>query len=53
MIRDPACKMNDLCVKDFSHSGAMACNLCLELVHFPLQTHQASFNQRFPKQELP
>jgi len=47
MIRDPAWKMNDFCVKDLSHSGAMPCNLRLELVHFPLQTHQTSFNQRF------
>jgi len=51
MIRDPAWKLNDFRVKDLSHSGAMACNLCLELVHFPLQPHQTSFIQHFPKSD--
>jgi len=32
-----------------SHSGAMPCNLCLELTHFPLQPHRTRFIQRFPK----
>jgi len=64
MIRDSAYKMNDFCVpqgtisaasgihlvKDLSHSGAMACNLCLELAHFPLQPHQTRFIQPFPGQ---
>jgi len=47
MIRDTACKMNDFRVKDLSHSGAMACNLCLELAHFPLQPHRNRFIQHF------
>jgi len=47
MIRGAACKTNDFRVKDFSHSDAMPCNLCLELVHFPSQPHQTSFNQHF------
>jgi len=45
MIRDAAYKMNDFCVKYFSHSGAMICNLCLELAYFPLQPHQTRFIQ--------
>ncbi|MDQ6981463.1 MAG: hypothetical protein Q9M08_00445, partial [Mariprofundus sp.] len=49
MIHDPACEMNDFFVKDLSHSGAMPCNLCLELLHFPLRSHQTKFNQHFPK----
>jgi len=58
MIRDPARKMNDFCVKDLSttgissghHSVAMDCNLCLELAHFSLQQHRTSFIQHFPGQ---
>jgi len=49
MIRDAACKMNNVRVKDLSHSGAMPCNLCLELAHFPLQPHQTKFIQHFPR----
>jgi len=48
MIRDTACKMNDFCVKDLSHSDAMSYNLYLELAHFPLQLHRTSFIQHFP-----
>jgi len=55
MIRDPACKMSDFCVKGLSttgipsghHSGAMACNLRLELAHFSLQPLRTSFIQHF------
>jgi len=47
-IRDTACKTNDFRVKDLSHSGAMTCNLCLELTHSPLQSHQTRFIQSFP-----
>jgi len=47
MIRDPARKMNDFCVKNLSHSGAMTCNLCLELAYFSLQPHRTSFIQHF------
>jgi len=49
MIHDPARKMNDFYVKDLSHSGAMPCNLCLELAHFSLQPHRTSFIQHFPR----
>jgi len=31
MIHAPASKMNDFWVKDLSNSGAIICNLCLEL----------------------
>jgi len=50
MIRDPARarKMNDFRVKDLGHSGAMDCNLCLELAHFSLQTPRISFIQHLP-----
>jgi len=36
MIRDTAFKINDYCVKDLSNSGAITCNLCLELARFSL-----------------
>jgi len=49
MIRDPARKMNEFRVKDLSYSGAMDCNLCLELAHFSLQLLRSSFIQHFPK----
>jgi len=63
MNRDAVCKTNDFgvpqgtisaasgihLVKDLNHSGAMPCNLCLELAHFPLQSHRTRFNQRFLK----
>jgi len=57
MIRAAACKINDFRVKDLSttgissghHSGAMDCNLCLELAHFSLQSPRTSFIQHFPK----
>jgi len=47
MIRDAARKINDFRVKSLSHSGAMDCNLCLELAHFSLQQHRSSFIQHF------
>jgi hypothetical protein len=43
--------MNGFCVKDLSHSGAMACNLCLELAHSSLQSHQTRFIQHLPKKD--
>jgi len=52
MIRDTVCKISDFCVKDLSHSGAMTCNPCLELAHFPLQSHRTRFIQRFLKREM-
>jgi hypothetical protein len=48
MIRDTAWKMNDFCVKDLIHSGAMPYNICLELPHFPLPPHRTRFIQHFP-----
>jgi len=48
MIRDPASKIRDFCVKDFSNSGAITYNLCLELAYFVLQPLQTSFDQHFP-----
>jgi len=47
MIRDTAIKANDFCVIDLSNSGAITCNLCLELAHFALQSHRAGFIQHF------
>ncbi len=50
MIRGTAIKTSDFCVKDLSNSGAITCNICLELTHFDLQPHRASFIQRFLSQ---
>lgn len=52
MIRDTAIKTNDFCVKDLGNSGAIVCNLCLELVHFALQPPQARYIQHFTKSVL-
>jgi len=52
MIRALASKTNDFCVKGLSYSGAMTCNLCLELIHLALPFHQTIFNQHFPGKKL-
>jgi len=53
MIRSSAFKTDDFYVKDFSNSGAIPYNLCLELPRFELQMHQTSFNQHFPSLHYP